>query len=170
MHSTKFIIFGWEIIVRPESSTKLHISDNMKEIQKVKPYEFKFDMKKRIDSMVGNKQHIDYTFRNLDIALLSDRKYVNALLIEVLGSLTKIRNTLKEKGATPEQLSKYDSKVYLCFERTVKTIRHRSEYEGNYYISEDKELLEWLMSCDIKKYYNFGEQIDEGNRKDNNSR
>ena len=117
-------------------------------------YVLKYDMEKRISAMVTDHGMIDYAFRDFNNALLTCGELVIKLLNSTLDSMVKTRTKLINKGATEEQIHRYDSKVIECFNKSVEIIRNRATNSENPYIEEDLKLLCEVNRLNVYNYYN----------------
>ena len=108
-------------------------------------YVWKYGIEKRICAMVRDHGFIDYMFRDFNNTLLTRRDIVEQLLEEVLDSITKKRRILINKGATTEQISRYDSMVRKCFNKSINIIRNRATNIDNPYMNEDLILLQKIL-------------------------
>lgn len=149
----KLGLFGYEIVIRKEYFSKLHVTEKKGELKKVEEYQYKFDMEKRMRAMVGDKQFIDYVFRDLGLALLTYRDSAVILLEGVMASIRKIRDTLKSKGASDEHLAVFDSKVRKCFGDVMRDIENRLKSDNNITYEEDMRLLRQVEKYDIDNYH-----------------
>lgn len=117
-------------------------------------YVLKYNIEKRIYAMVRDHGMIDYTFRDFNNALLTYRELGTKLLNSALDSIVKTRTKLINKGATEEQIHRYDSKVIRCFNKSVEIIRNRATNSENLCIEEDLKLLCEVNRLNIYNYYN----------------
>ena len=149
----RFVIFGYEVRIRPEREVRLHISDFNKEDMMEEKWEHDFNINKRIHVMIKHHGFIEYIFRDFDIALISFRESAIMLLEDVMKSLRRIRDNLAIAGATDEDLNKYDMKIHECFQKTLNVISERIKNSQNYQKESDKELLSTLESFKIYEYH-----------------
>ena len=150
---TRFVIFGYEIRIRPEYEIKLHITDFPRDDIMEEIWEHDFSINKRINVMIKHHGFIEYIFRDFDIALISFRESAIMLLEDVMKSLKRIRDNLAIAGAMDEDLNKYDMKIHECFQKTLNVISERIKDPQNYQIESDKELLSTLESFKIYEYH-----------------
>lgn len=123
-------------------------------------YVLKYNMEKRISAMTTDHGMIDYMFRDLSNALLTYRELVIKLLNSALDSIAKTRTKLINKGATEEQIHRYDSNVIQCFNKSVEVIRNRCHSEDPY-MEEDLKLLCEVNRLNIHDYYNEKRWTDQ---------
>lgn len=138
----KFVIFGYEIIIR--KIFKLHITQHESLFKDEKKYILEFPVEKRIRAMISDNGFITYIFRDFDVALMSYGEYAVQLLQDVMTGLTKIREKLLLKGATPIEIKLFDDKVHSSFNSLCKVLEHRN----------DLEVLEQIKNFDIVNYHN----------------
>jgi len=124
-------------------------ASNMSEIA---PYEYNVpDIVDRIEAMAGNHEFIEFLFRDYDNALLTYRESALILLDGMIKSLNIIRQKLSDKGATEEQLKRYDDKIKKCFSCTMRVIQNRIDcYDDFHPLKElDENLLASLKAYNI---------------------
>lgn len=153
----KFAIFSHDIIIRPESDMKFHVTHFPEvPIQDEPLWSYYFTMEKRIDVFTQYKGFIEYVFRNYDMALLNYGDSAFLHLEAILRSFKEIRDKFEAKGATPEQLKMFDEKIQTCFEKTRNIVKNKTD-ELSKIESEDLqkhlELVNKLDKFDIKEYY-----------------
>lgn len=153
MKPIKFTIFGYYIYITKEHPLKLHITDYISNTEEIVPWEHSFPMNKRIEAMVGHHRFIEYIFRDMDFTLISYRDSALILLEDAMKSLSKIRTKLALKGATDTDLNKFDTKIRVCFEKTMRVVGDRIEDPLNPNKEADKELLIVLESFKIYEYH-----------------
>lgn len=141
----KIKILGYEIRIEKAYFNELHVSPHCASDSYVEPVLFMhdFNMAKRINVMVKHHGFIEYIFRDLGIAVVTYNEFAVQLLEDILHTLLKIRTTLKEKGATEEQLAVYDAKIYTCFHTMIGVLEDLEAYD----------ILEQIKEYDIKNYH-----------------
>jgi hypothetical protein len=129
---------------------KLHVTDYITE--EVQPYEYSFNMKKRIDAMIGHNCFIEYAFRDMNISLELDKNSTLKIVENTIQPLIKIRTKLIVAKATKQDINKFDTKIYECFEKTLNIINNRINTDTNSKRKEDMELLKVLKTIKILEY------------------
>jgi len=151
---TKFVIFGHEINIRPAYEVRMHVTDfHTEELPEIPKWEHSFPMEKRIHAMVRHHGFISYIFRDFDVALITYRESALILLEDAMKSLKKIRSNLALRGATDEDLNKFDNRVHMCFQKTLDVIETRIEDPTNKNKEADIELLSTLETFKIYEYH-----------------
>lgn len=153
MKPIKFFIFGYCVQITKGHPNKLHITNYIKEDIEEIPWEYSYPIEKRVEAMIGHHGFIEYIFRDFSIALISYRESALILLEDIMKSLIKIRSNLALKGASDEDLLKFDTKVHICFQNTLNTIKERIKDKNSHNIEADKHLLITLESFKIYEYY-----------------
>lgn len=156
----KFVIFGHEIMIRPENDVKLHtdVSKNVSTIMipEEPAWEHSFPISKRVNVYTEYKGFIDYVFRDYSIALLNCGETALFHLEAILRSFKEQRYRFELKGATPEQLKQFDDKIYACFEITVHEVEDRTKVLAETNSEElqyHMDVLAKLKSFKIDDYY-----------------
>lgn len=142
----KLRFLQYEIIIQKQNI--LHIT-NFIDVQPDEiPYQYDFNIDKRINAMVREHGFIEYIFRDFDVALMTYGEYAAQLLQDVMLSLTKIRVKLIEKGAE-DRIKLFDQKVHEQFHKLLGVLERRQDFE----------ILEKIKDYDIKEYHNGGSLI-----------
>ena len=102
-------ILGHEIRILPEKDLTMHFTDYERSADsEVEQWKHDFPMDKRVNVFTQYKGFIDYVFRDYDVALMMYKDTAILHLEGILTSFAQIRNKFESKGATPEQLKKFD--------------------------------------------------------------
>lgn len=150
----KFTLFGYEISIRPNYDSIMHVTDfRTDELPETPKWEHSFPIEKRIKAMVRHHGFIEYLFRDFDVVLITYRESALILLEDAMKSLKKIRTNLALKGATDEDLNKFDIKVHTCYQKTLDVIKRRINDPLNDNKEADIELLSVLESFKIYEYH-----------------
>lgn len=165
MLSIKFKIFKWELIIRHESLSKLHITEfpcnNIEEQENLEIdgyLGFKYynidpaNVSKRILALASDHGMIDYIFRGLGYALLRYQGDAVTLLDGVMHSLSEMRHDLWVKGAVTTELDTFDEKVHKNFYLMLSVIKDKADDASNEIKELDKQLYNVVKRYDIKNY------------------
>ena len=136
----KFKLFNYDIIIQKRDV--FHITD-FGERPEAAPYEYDFNIDKRINAMIKKHGFIEYIFRDFDIALLGYGECATQLLQDVMMSLMKIRTRLVERGAE-HRIELFDHKVYEQFHKLLGVLEQRRDFE----------ILEKIKDYDVNEYHN----------------
>lgn len=111
------------------------------------PYTLEYDMEKRIRALTKYDGLISFMFRDLDIVFLNENSEDSCIFLDnLISRLRKIRNNLKNRGATQEQIKIYDNRIYDCFIRSISIIRERTIDINNSCMIKDINLLNYISS------------------------
>ncbi len=156
----RFRIFGHEIRILPEKDVMMHITDYIKsEDNEVEQWKHDFPIDKRVNVYTQYKGLIDYIFRDYDVALMMYKDSAIIHLEYILRSFIEIRNRFESKGATPEQLKKFDDKICDAFKSSINIVKNRVDTlkqlnDKNYL--EEQDLVRKLEAFKIEDYYKRG--------------
>lgn len=139
----KLRLIGYELILQKVNTFHYTHFPEKEYIEDNKPYQYDFNIDKRINAMVKEHGFIEYIFRDFDVALMGYGEYAVQLLKDVMVSLINIRNRLLSAGATQEHMKLYDIKIHQQFHRLLGILENRSDFE----------VLEQIKDFDIKEYY-----------------
>lgn len=150
----RICLFGYELIIQKSYFTGFHYTDYKRDSDySDKPYELKYSMDKRVEALAGHDRYIDWVFARFPDAIrVYESDAIDTLNI-ILIDLVRKRNKLKLAGATEEQLSVFDNKVYKCFNLVLFATKNRILSDTNKHIEIDTKLLEAIKNYDIKKYH-----------------
>jgi hypothetical protein len=154
---TKFVIFGHEIRIRPESEIRMHVTQFPEtKDDEVEVWKHDFPMDKRVNVYTQYKGFIDYIFRDYDVALMMYKDTAILHLEAILSSLCDIRTKFESKGATSEQLELFDNKIFSAFESSIDIVKNRVETLKRVKhpsLQDELKLVKKLETFKIEDYY-----------------
>lgn len=111
----------YEIIIQRDS--RLHITPQSCE-DEIEEWTLTFPIEKRISAQCD---FVHYLFRDFDIAILTYPKSAALILLDVMKNLKTIRDHLKSKGATEEQLKPFDKAVHDGYNNVCQVVLNRGD-------------------------------------------
>lgn len=143
----KLKIGKYEIIIQKTYFNGFHITDNSGSMPESPEYVHDFSHARRLSALIREHGMIDYTFRNLDSALIAYGADVIQLIDCVIECYGKIRMALIKAKMSEEMLVQYDNKIYDSFNKLIVVLENRKDL-SNAKILRDIDIVSSLKKCE----------------------